>query len=107
MIRAHFQRDDAGDFQSFRITGHAESAPHGEDLVCAGVSALVVACENSLTLQGVDIETTADDEGVFVALKPNNDEKQKLTGNIIVYTLLIGLKAIAASDDEKYLEVLD
>lgn len=106
MIHAHFQRNNAGDFESFRVTGHADSAPYGEDLVCAGVSALVVACENSLTLQGVDIETTADDEGVFVAVKPKNNKEQRMIGNIIIETLHIGLKAIAATNDD-YLEILD
>jgi len=33
---------------SIMVKGHANSAPHGEDLVCAGVSAVVTGCFNSI-----------------------------------------------------------
>ena len=36
------------------ITGHANAAPHGEDLVCAGVSAIGVGLLNALDLLAKD-----------------------------------------------------
>jgi uncharacterized protein YsxB (DUF464 family) len=35
----------------FKVTGHASSAPYGKDLVCAGVSAVVVGGLNALKIQ--------------------------------------------------------
>lgn len=37
-----------GKFESLRVKGHADFAPHGQDLVCAGVSAIVVGGINAL-----------------------------------------------------------
>lgn len=37
-----------GKFQSLRVKGHADFAPHGQDLVCAGVSAIVTGGINAL-----------------------------------------------------------
>lgn len=39
----------------FKVTGHALSAPYGEDLVCAGVSAIVTGAANAFATQGVRI----------------------------------------------------
>ena len=35
-------------FKSLEINGHANSAPHGEDLVCAGVSSVLTGGLNNL-----------------------------------------------------------
>ena len=35
-------------FKSLEIKGHANSAPHGEDLVCAGVSSVLTGGLNNL-----------------------------------------------------------
>ena len=35
-------------FKSLEVKGHANSAPHGEDLVCAAVSAILTGGANSL-----------------------------------------------------------
>lgn len=39
MIRAQYRKD--GDSHFLKLTGHANYAEHGEDIVCAGASSLV------------------------------------------------------------------
>ncbi len=39
---------DQGDGQTLQVTGHAGSAPAGEDLICAGMTALVYALGQTL-----------------------------------------------------------
>jgi uncharacterized protein YsxB (DUF464 family) len=63
MIRASIKRTKSGIIQSFTISGHAEFASHGNDIVCAGVSAVSFGAVNSIiSLTGVnpDIEQGAD-----------------------------------------------
>ena len=43
MIEAVYDRDDL----TLTLTGHAEYAPRGQDIVCAGVSTLVYTLINS------------------------------------------------------------
>jgi uncharacterized protein YsxB (DUF464 family) len=50
MITAKFKK--RGDqFISYSVTGHANYAPHGQDVVCAGVSAIYTAVTNVLLEQ--------------------------------------------------------
>ena len=43
MIRARYERDKGAGFHHLLIRGHADAAPHGHDIVCAGVSAIAFA----------------------------------------------------------------
>lgn len=47
MIKILITRE-ANKFKSLEVKGHANSAPYGEDLVCAGVSAVLTGGFNSL-----------------------------------------------------------
>ncbi|MBD5806685.1 ribosomal-processing cysteine protease Prp [Lactobacillus sp. 0.1XD8-4] len=48
MIRAHFSLDSNHRITSFKLTGHADSGPYGQDIVCAAVSALSISTINGL-----------------------------------------------------------
>ena len=39
---------EGNEFDSLEVKGHANSAPHGQDLVCAGVSAILIGGLNNL-----------------------------------------------------------
>jgi len=50
-------RDEDGNIERFSIEGHANFAKRGEDIVCAGVSAVTVGTVNSIeTLTGVEMD---------------------------------------------------
>ncbi|MEN6414495.1 MAG: ribosomal-processing cysteine protease Prp [Veillonellales bacterium] len=40
MVKIEIVRNLAGAITGFSVKGHTNTAPHGEDIVCAGVSAL-------------------------------------------------------------------
>ena len=40
MIKIKIFRNSLGKINGFKVTGHANTAPHGQDIVCAGVSVL-------------------------------------------------------------------
>lgn len=48
MIKVQFKEDPNKHFVSMEISGHAMAGDYGEDVVCAGVSALSLALVNNL-----------------------------------------------------------
>lgn len=48
MIRVSFTVTPDQKITSFKMTGHAESGPDGQDIVCAAVSALTITTVNGL-----------------------------------------------------------
>jgi hypothetical protein len=83
-----------GKFESLRVKGHADFAPHGQDLVCAGVSAIVIGGINSLKYpESFDI---FQESGlVVIKLKP----KENITNYdaVVINTMLIQLETIEQS----------
>jgi uncharacterized protein len=43
-------------YKMMKVTGHANSAPYGEDLICAAVSAVVTGGINALDLKAVKVK---------------------------------------------------
>lgn len=70
MIKATITRSKADEsITSFQMTGHAEFAEKGQDLVCAGVSAVVFGSVNSIiALTGMDPLLDIGDEGGYFSL---------------------------------------
>ncbi|WP_373841483.1 ribosomal-processing cysteine protease Prp [Limosilactobacillus sp.] len=48
MIHASFHCDTNQQITAFKLTGHADSGPYGQDIVCAAVSALSISTVNGL-----------------------------------------------------------
>ncbi len=61
-----------GKFESLRVKGHADFAPHGQDLVCAGVSAIVVGGINALK-HPESFKIFQETGLVVIKLKPKED----------------------------------
>ena len=83
-----------GRFESLRVKGHADFAPKGQDLVCAGVSAIVTGGINALrNPEAFDI---FQDTGLAVIkLKP----KENITNYdaVVINTMLDQLQTIEES----------
>lgn len=106
MITAIFFKDSKDNYLGFSLSGHAGYAVHGEDIVCAGVSALSINAVNS-------IEKLTTDE-----FKVNTDEKTGLLSftfkkspspesKLLLDSLYLGLKGIEESyKDNDYLKIL-
>lgn len=78
-------------------TGHANTAPEGEDIVCAGVSALMGALGYSLLTCRAFLQRNASvklDKGLGrISCKPK--EQYEANVSLLYYTALSGLELIA------------
>ncbi len=86
MIKAVFTKEN-NHYKEFEITGHANSAPHGKDLVCAAASAVVFGILNSLNDNDVDINV----EDNLITIKNISTKENTQT---IIRTLSTSLKTI-------------
>ena len=59
MIRAQYRKDGSSHF--LKLTGHADYAEHGEDIVCAGASSLVYSLLGWLENNSEDMTYTVSD----------------------------------------------
>jgi uncharacterized protein YsxB (DUF464 family) len=95
-----------GDYAGYRFEGHADSAPYGEDLVCAAASILAVITENSLEVQHIPHQGQAQSGLVWVQVPVLKDQKQHITAQAVLTTLAVGAKQLAKSYP-KYITVKD
>lgn len=58
MIKANLTRHNG--HHSISVTGHANYAPHGSDIVCAGVSTLMHAVMNQSLTVGADVSVRSN-----------------------------------------------
>src|SRR5690606_9292041 len=101
MIRATFFENKSGELQGFIVEGHAGYKPAGEDIVCAGVSALVqtavAGLKHFLTDAPLVENRIKSKNSVFVKLKlPDNlNEEDKRTAQLLLKTMELGMQGIA------------
>ena len=88
-------------FSKIKISGHANSAPHGQDLVCAAVSAIGVGTLNALAeSQNIHI---INQEGLIDIRVLNGLTNQE---TIILETMIIQLKTIQNSH-AKFIKIIE
>lgn len=99
MIRVKVRRDEAKSIRSVEVTGHAEFAEPGSDLVCAGVSAIIFGAYNAieqLTGQPLIVEM-ADHKGGYFYVETYTDispEDMSRT-QLLLEGMLVQLNTIA------------
>ncbi len=104
MIKGTFKRNDAGQIVSFTLTGHADAGPYGSDIVCAGVSALVISTVNGISaLAGFDpiIDTNEEEGGyLYVEMPSGMTQEQNNIAQILLENLLLGVQSIEVEHSE-------
>lgn len=95
----------ATDIVGVHVNGHAEYAESGLDIVCAGVSALVIAIANGLEEQGVPCRNTSGDDGVRIELQTDMNNDHHRVAQALLETLYNGLLDIAASTEGQHVIV--
>ena len=79
-------------FKSLEVKGHANYAPHGEDLVCAAVSAIVTGGANNLeNKKGFEIKLQEGDALIKAIDSVSSHDE------IVLETIICGLKTIEES----------
>lgn len=84
----------------FTANGHSGYAEHGQDIVCAAVSALTQTCELGLSeVVGVEPVVARDDErGAYAVRLPRDVSRVQLRrAQLLFRTMYIGLKSIEAA----------
>ncbi len=95
MIKANFSEKSEVGFVSFEMDGHADFAEEGSDIVCAAASSLALNAVNSIEeLAGYQPIVTMDDGYLYFEVLSDLSEKQQEVSNLLIKSLLIGLKGI-------------
>ncbi len=101
MVKITFFQNPAGDFVGFTCSGHADYA-ESQDIVCAGASALVLNCINSietLTSDTFFCDRESDSGTVIFRLAEGFSDRSQL----LLRSLALGLEGI----EEEYEEHID
>ena len=97
MTRCTLFVDSTSRITGFSIKGHSGYAEEGSDIVCAGISALVITTENALCqlLKLSPTERGGEDGFLEVLLPEKMTEAQMHDAQLLMNTLHIGLENIA------------
>ncbi|MCL1843465.1 MAG: ribosomal-processing cysteine protease Prp [Defluviitaleaceae bacterium] len=102
MIKAEINRDSSGNIKGFTVENH------GRDVVCAGVSMLVLNTVNSIEALTED-EYTCDfnDDGGFLSFRLKNPETRTPGTGILLDAMSLGLSSTKAQypDEIEIMEV--
>lgn len=96
MIRIQLQQH-AGSMIGFLVNGHADYAPHGQDIVCAAVSALAQGAVLGLTdVVGLSPQVAMDeDSGTLSCHLPSDITTQQAeASHIILQTFAVSVRSI-------------
>ncbi len=106
MIKVSFKYDHNNDPVGFICTGHAGFAAFGKDIICAGVSALVINCINSVstfTDNKFDLDTDEKKGYIRFVLKGEPSQEAKL----LLKSLKLGIDAIIQDEGSKFVKLVD
>ncbi len=105
MIQITILEDETEQIVGLHCIGHSGYAEEGSDIICAGVSALVVNCINSIeafTSNTFEIETEAESGLIHMTL----NEAPTSETTLLVDSMILGLQGIQNDYGNEYL-ILD
>jgi len=108
MIKVNIARDKSGFIWEYTVQGHAEAGEHGNDVVCAAVSAIAFTGINALS-ELLGIQSFSKQSGYMKCTIPTDiSEDKKHTARVILDTIAVGFKQIEYTPGyRKYIRVLD
>ena len=103
MIKISIYQNEEDVITGFRLMGHAGYADHGQDIVCAAVSALVINTINSIEQFTKDVFSLEQDEesGMieFHVTSHISDESK-----LLLNSLFLGLSGIQEDYGQKFIK---
>ena len=88
----------------FRCLGHAEYAEYGSDIVCAGVSALVVNAINSIeAMTNAEYDLKTDEETGLVDFKLKDSADHDTS--VLLLSMVLGLQGIQTNYGNEFLTI--
>ena len=104
MTTVIFRKTGQGEYRELWCSGHAGFAKHGEDIVCAALSVLVINTLNSLEeLCRLPIEPETDEKSGYIACRFPEDMDEKAV--LLLDSLLLGCVTIEKQYGKKYCKV--
>ncbi|MBD2844607.1 ribosomal-processing cysteine protease Prp [Paenibacillus sp. IB182496] len=99
MIRVTIRRSgESGRVDSFAIEGHARFAPVGEDIVCAGVSAVSVGTVNAIeSLAGLELPAAMKGGWLSSDIPATGDAVVDERVQLLLESMIVMLETIAGS----------
>lgn len=95
MIAVEVYRDADGRVRGFRSTGHAEFADHGEDIVCAAVSAITQTTVLGL-MRHVDVPVDVKRaSGHLKCMLADEEQAADERAQALFETMVLGLRQVA------------
>lgn len=106
MIRVKIDRQTHDrTIHSFSVTGHADFAESGKDIVCAGVSAITVGTVNAAeAVLGVSLQNTMDKGLLKVTVPDYLDAEKREKVQLLLESMIVMLESIKQSYG-KYIEI--
>lgn len=100
MIKIWAERNDEGQLNRVKVTGHAKAGKHGQDIVCAGVSALTqTALLGLLEYLHHDVKYSIKPGYLLIKLEESPNEQTQT----LLETMLLGLKGMAQEYEKNIL----
>ncbi|MGE5544797.1 MAG: ribosomal-processing cysteine protease Prp [Bacillota bacterium] len=95
MVRVELYKDDRNMVKSFRVEGHTGYADKGQDIICAGISAITQTALMGL-LHYLEKKPVYKKEGGLLTCKLEQDlgDDDRLKAQSILGTMEIGLREI-------------
>ncbi|MBP3488106.1 MAG: ribosomal-processing cysteine protease Prp [Roseburia sp.] len=95
-------RNRDGEYLGFDCLGHAGYAKEGEDIVCAGISALTINTINSLGMYTAEkFETEADEESGEIRVRFEHPAGHD--AELLMKSLVLGLQGIQNTYGNDYI----
>ena len=96
MVRVKLMTDLTGKIIAFEVRGHASYAEHGQDIVCAGTSAVTQTAVLGLEcFTGGEVKLIIEEGYLYCALKDTLSRADREQANLILTTMALGLEMIA------------
>ncbi|MCI3923627.1 ribosomal-processing cysteine protease Prp [Paenibacillus sp. TRM 82003] len=99
MIRVDVDREsETRRIVGFRVVGHALYAPSGQDIVCAGVSAVTVGTVNAAeAVVGVELSARMEEGLLHVAVPKGLSESADASLQLLLESMVVMLQTIEQS----------
>jgi len=98
MVEVNFKQDDDGLWRGFHVSGHAGHSVKGEDIVCAGISAVtqtaVLGLKSYLSVQRLSLSKKS---GFLNCIIHDSKDAEVSEVQAILQSAYLGLKAMEES----------
>ena len=103
MIKISIYQNKEDVITGFKVSGHAGYAEHGQDIICAAVSALVINTINSIEQFTTDVfSLEQDEESGLIEFRITSEISDE--SKLLLNSLFLGLSGIQEDYGQKFIK---